>query len=140
MSNDKTDYLEAQVLDRVFQNSAPDGANDGVYVALWGTTPTNAPNEANEITGGSYSPVQVTAANWSVDNTAAPRRFKNDNEVDFKVLDAGSQITVEGLVLYDGADTANDNALWFDDNFGSETVNAGNEFKLNAGDLTVEED
>lgn len=140
MSNDKTDYLESQVLDRVFANQAPDGAVDGVYVALWATTPANAPNEANELTGDSYSPVQVTASGWSVGSAGAPREYTNDSVIDFGVLDSASQKTVAGVVLYDGPDTAADNALYIDDEFSSATVDAGNKFELEAGGVTVSED
>jgi len=140
MSNDKTDYLEAQTLDRIFANQAPDAAVDGVYVALWASTPTNAPDETNEITGGSYSPVQVTASGWSVNSTAGPREYVNDSVIDFGVLDSGSDITIEGVVLYDGADTSTANALYFDDDFSSTTVSAGNKFELGAGNVTISED
>jgi hypothetical protein len=141
MTTDKTDYHETQVADRIFANSAPDGSVDGCYVALWGTSPSNAPNEANEITGGSYSPVQVTASGWTQVSASAPRKYENASEVGFGVLDSGSDVTVAGVVLYDGSDTANDNALYYDDlSGGSTTVSAGDEFKFNAGELTVEED
>lgn len=141
MTTDKTDYLEAQTLDRIFANSAPDGAQDGVYVALWASSPANAPNNTNEITGGSYAPVQVTASGWSVDSSAAPRRYINDNAIDFGTLDASTDVTVAGVVLYDGADTSTANALYADDlTGGTVTVSAGDKFEVSAGDLTVEED
>jgi len=140
MTNAKTDYHEAQVMDRIFANAAPDGANDGVYVALWGTNPANSPDNTNEISGDSYSVVQLTASNWSVSSASAPREYQNDVDIDFGVLDTSTSTTVEGVVLYDGADTGTSNALYFDDNFGSETVSAGDEFKLGAGNVTVSED
>jgi len=139
MTNDKTDYHESQILDRLFANSAPDGAKDGVYVALWGSTPANAPNETNEISGDGYSPKQVTASEWSVSSAADPRKYENDNIVDFGVLDSSNSTTVAGVVLYDGPDTANDNALYFDDEFSSVTVDAGNKFELSANDVTISE-
>lgn len=141
MTTDKTDYLEGQTLDRIFANQAPDGATDGCYVALWASSPANAPDNTNEITGGSYSPVQVTASGWSVTNTAAPRRYANDSVIDFGTLDSASDITVAGVVLYDGADTSTANALYADDlTGGTVTVSAGDKFEISSGDLTVEED
>lgn len=141
MTTEKTAYHENQVADRIFANTAPDGAVDGCYVALWGTSPSNAPSDANEITGGSYSPVQVTASGWSTSNANGPRTYDNDAEIDFGVLDSGSDVTVAGVVLYDGADTSTDNALYYDDlSGGNVTVSAGDEFKFNAGDLSVSED
>jgi len=140
MSNDKTDYHEQQVLDRIFANTAPDGTVDGVYIALWGTTPSNNPDSTNEISGNQYSPVQVTASGWSVSQASGPRKYENDNDITFGQLDDSAQVTVEGVVLYDGADTSTANALYIDDEFGTETIDAGNEFKIAAGNITVSED
>lgn len=141
MSTDKTQYLESQVLDRIFDNVAPDGALDGVYIALWSSSPANAPSDSNEVSGDQYSPVQVTASDWSVDNSGGPKRYTNDNIIDFGKIDTASSKTVAGVVLYDGADTTNDNALYADDLVdGTVTVEAGNKFEIEAGNLPVEED
>lgn len=141
MSTDKTDYLEAQTLDRIFANTAPDGAIDGVYVALWASSPANSPNPTNEVSGNEYAVVQVPASGWSVDNTGGPRRYVNDNIIDFGKLDTGSSKTVAGVVLYDGVDTSTANALYADDlKGGSTTVEAGNKFEIEAGNFPVEED
>ena len=140
MSQDKTDYHEQQVMDRVFDNAAPDGAVDGCHVALWATSPANNPDTANEIDGNQYSPVQVPAAEWSLATAANPRQYENDNEIDFGALDDSSQITIEGVVLYDGADTSTANALYADALTETKTVDAGDEFKFNPGDLDVSED
>lgn len=140
MTTDKTDYHETQVMDRIFANTAPDGAVDGCYVALWSPAPANAPDNANEITGDGYSPVQVTASGWTNTSASAPRTYENANVIDFGVLDSSVQTTVDGVVLYDGADTSTSNALYADALSTSKTVDAGDEFKFNAGDLTVSED
>jgi len=141
MTTDKTDYMEAQTLDRIFANSAPDGAVDGCYVALWTSSPANAPDETNEVAGGSYSPQQVTASGWTQVQASAPKRYENGSIIDFGVLDSGSSTTVAGVVLYDGSDTSTANALYYDDlSGGSTTVDAGDKFELGAGNVTVEED
>lgn len=141
MSVNKTDYHEQQVADRIFANSAPDGAVDGCYVALWASSPANAPDEANEVTGDGYSVQQVIASGWSLTtNTANPREYDNDADIDYGVLDSSTQKTVAGVVLYDGADTSLANALYYGDLAGgSVTVDAGDEFKINAGELVVSE-
>lgn len=141
MTTEKTTYLEGQTLDRIFANTAPDGAVDGCYVALWASSPTNTPDETNEITGDSYSPVQVTASGWSVATASGPRSYDNDSVIDFGVLDTSTTKTVAGVVLYDGADTSIANALYYDDlQGGSETVDAGNTFEFPASNLVIEED
>lgn len=138
---DKTQYHETQVLDRIFANVAPDGAQDGCYVALWTTDPANQPDEVNHLSGDSYSgPQQVTASGWTQVQAGGPRRYENANAIDFGVLDTSTQKTVAGVVLYDGADPATANALYADALSSSKTVDAGDEFKFNAGDITVEED
>ncbi len=138
---DKTAYHEAQVLDRIFANEAPDGALDGVYIALWSSSPAQSPDPANEVSGDSYSVVNVTASGWSVTSASAPREYSNDNIIDFGKLDTGSSKTVAGVVLYDGADTSTANALYADDlTDGSTTVEAGNKFEIEAGQITVSED
>lgn len=141
MSTDKTQYLEGQVLDRIFANAAPDGAVDGVYVALWASSPANAPNNTNEVSGDSYAVVNVTASGWSVASTGGPKKYTNDNIIDFGKLDTVNSKTVAGVVLYDGADTSTANALYADDLVnGTTTVEAGNKFEIEAGNLPVEED
>lgn len=140
MSDDKTDYHEAQVMNRIFENSAPDGAQDGCYVALWTTSPANAPSNVNEVSGDGYSPQQVTASGWTQVSASNPRQYENASEINFGVLDSSTQKTVAGAVLYDGADTGTANALWIGDLNTTQTVDAGNEFKINAGDLDVSED
>lgn len=140
MTDAKTDYHESQVMDRIFENTAPDGANDGCYVALWSSSPANAPDNTNEISGDGYSPQQVTASDWTQVSASAPRQYENASEIDFGVLDSSSEVTVAGVVLYDGSDTGADNALWRADLDSSKTVSSGDEFKFNAGDLDVSED
>jgi hypothetical protein len=141
MTTDKTDYLEAETLDRIFANESPDGAVNGVYVALWSVVPANAPVASNEINGGSYSSEQVVASGFSVDNQAAPRRYSNDSVIDFGVLDSSNSTTIEGVVLVDGPDASVDNSLYADAlTGGTTTVAAGDKFEISAGDLQIEED
>ena len=140
MATAKTDYHEAQVTDRIFDNSAPDGAVDGVHVALWTSSPANDPDESNEVSGDGYSAQKVPASGWSLtNNNQNPREYENDSDVDFGVLDSGSQTTVAGVVLFDGPDTAADNALYRGDLEESRTVDADDEFRINAGDITISE-
>lgn len=128
-------------MDRIFGNQSPDAALNGCYVALWASSPTNSPSNANEISGGSYSPQQVTASGWSVSQSFGPREYTNDNAISFGQLDSSSNITVAGVVLYDGPDTTNDNALYYEDlSGGSTTVAAGDQFEINAGGITIQED
>ena len=141
MADDNTRYLEAQTLDRVFNNEAPDGARDGVYIALWTVDPSNAPDGSNEVSGDQYSPVHVTASEWTRINDGGPRQYENSNLIDFGKLDTSSDKTIAGFVMYDGPDTATDNALFANGLAGgAKSVAAGNKFEFEAGNLTVSED
>jgi len=137
--SEKSDYHEAQVIDRIFANSAPDGAVDGCYVMLWASTPTNNPDSNNELSGDSYSAVQVTASGWSVSQANDDRTYTNDSDINFGQLDTSTDKTIEGVVLYDGPDASTDNALYVDKDFGSTSVLAGDKFEIVAGDQTVKE-
>ncbi|TKX52328.1 hypothetical protein EXE44_04960 [Halorubrum sp. SS7] len=141
MADDKTRYLEAQTLDRVFNNDPPDGARDGVYVALWTVEPSNTPDAANEVSGDQYSPVNVTASEWTLTNAGSPRQYENDVLIDFGKLDSTVDKTVAGFVLYDGPDPSTDNPLFASGLAGgAKTVAAGNKFEFEAGNLTISED
>jgi len=141
MADDKTQYLEAQTLDRVFANESPDGARDGVYVALWAVNPSNNPNQSNEVTGDQYSPIAVPASDWKRTSAGSPRQYENDVLIDFGKLDTSTDTTVAGFVLYDGPDPSVDNPLFASGLVGgAKTVAAGNKFEFEAGNLTVSED
>ena len=140
MSGNKTKYHEAQTLDRIFDNQEPDGALDGVYVALWETAPDNQPDPSNEVTGGEYESVAVPAEEWELENSNDPRRYINKEIVDFGKLDLDDSTTVAGAVLMDGDDASVANLLYHDTlEDGEVTIEAGNKFEIEDGKLTVEE-
>jgi hypothetical protein len=126
------EYLEAEVLAQYFENQS-------VYVALWASNPANAPDETNEVSGDGYSPVQLASGEIVRDVTGGPTRDKTSVDIAFGVLDSSTDKQVEGVVLYDGADTSTANALAYDDDI-SESVGAGNNFQIPSGNLTIELD
>lgn len=131
---DATQYAENQFADMWFNNTAPDGAVDGPSVALWTTTPANAPDAANEVAGDSYSRIATVSADWNETSAGGPTTYENGVELDFGVLDTGTSTTVEGVVLV-REDLTDDQFIYANGDV-SETVDAGNEFKINAGDAT----
>lgn len=132
---DATTYAEKQFADMWFANSEPDGAIDGPAVALWTTAPANDPDFANEVDDANeYARVSTTAADWTETSTGGPVTYENDVELDFGVLNSGGSVTVEGVALV-REDLASDEAIYVNDDV-SVTVDAGNEFKINAGDAT----
>lgn len=138
----KTHYYENQTIDRVFANSAPTGAVDGVTVALWSSSPANKPDQTNEVSGDSYTTVNVTASGWSLTaNVNNPREYDNDAVIDFGTLDTSTSKWVNGTVLFEPTgDTSTGNAVYYGDLSTNKNVAAGDEFRFNAGDLTINED
>ena len=137
----KTAYHENNTADRVFANSAPTGAQDGVTVALWSTEPNNAPSQANEVSGDSYTTQNVTASGWSLTaSTNDPRTYDNDAAIDFGTLDTSASKWVNGTVLFEPTnDTSTGNAVYYGALTTHRNVSSGDEFKFNAGDLDVSE-
>lgn len=137
--SDFTTYTEEQIIGRTFEGVDADVAPGTQYVALWGSAPANSPDPANEISGGSYSPVGVAAADWSRVQTGGPTEVSNGVAISFGELDAASDVIIEGAVVYDGSDTSTANALMKTDGV-SRTVVAGDEFKFQVGDLAFSSD
>lgn len=128
-----SNYLENELLDHVLRGATTGTAYAqpaAVYVALFTSTATAAELEAgtitNEVTGGSYARQAVTfdaPAGGATANSAAVS-FTSMPAVTVAfaaVMDA----TTAGNVLFYGALTAN------------KTLNAGDTFTINAGDLDI---
>lgn len=132
---DATDYAEGQFADMWFAatNADPAPANADVAVALWSVNPADDPDITNnELSGDSYS--RVSGVTW---NQVVIGEYENGGEINFGVLDTSTQKSVEGVVLI-RTDTANtssgtEEAIYANGDV-SVTVDAGNEFKINAGD------
>lgn len=136
---DATDYSENQFADMFFNNTAPDGALDGPSVALWTTAPANAPTFSNEVDNANeYARVTTSASDWTEAQAGGPVEYQNANDIDFGVLNSGSSTTVEGVVLV-REDLGSDQAIYANDDV-SVTVEAGNEFKINANDASFKID
>lgn len=119
-----TDYLETALLDHVLR-ATPMTAPAGVYLALY----TAAPGETGggtEVTGGSYARQAVTF-------TAPVGGITyNSGSVTFTSMPAA---TVVAVGLTDAATAGN---LLYYKAITSVAVNAGDNFTLNDGDMSVE--
>lgn len=131
---DATQYAENQFADMWFNNTAPDGALDGPAVALWTVAPANAPDPTNEVAGDSYARIVTASADWTETSAGGPTTYENAVDLDFGVLDSAGSTSVEGVVLV-REDLTSDEFLYANADV-SESVAAGNEFKINAGDAT----
>lgn len=135
--SDATTYSEEQFIGRSFEGTDTDSAPSTVYVALWEQAPANSPDNSFEVGGDSYTVQGVGNADWSRAQTGDPTEVENAVEIDFGVLDSSTTTPIEGLVLFDGSDTSTANALYATGDI-SESVAAGNEFKINANDASFQ--
>ena len=74
---DLGNYLENEVMEHVFKNTAIFASPAGVYISLWTAATGEANDSGTEATGGSYARESVVAAGWAAvadgltDNVAA---------------------------------------------------------------------
>ena len=138
MAGNKSDYLEAQILNLIFRTQVA-WKPAAIYIGLWTATLTDASTgaTAGEVSGGSYARVQVTQldANWNapgvgglIDNVAA---------ITFPTATAGWG-TVTDVAIVDSASGAG-NILYYGALTASKIVNSGDTFRFSAGDLDITE-
>jgi hypothetical protein len=121
-----TDYLENKIIDHMLRNQAYTPPST-VYVALF-TTATGDDGSGTEVSGGSYARQAVTlgAASGGASSNTADITFPQ------ATADWG---TITHVALMD-AETGG-NMLMHSPLDESKTVNNGDTFKINAGDLDV---
>lgn len=124
------DYLETEIIDHVFRNTAIFSAPANVYVALY-TSATSDAGGGTEVSGGSYARVAVsTSSGWTGTGGAT------DNAAD---VDFGTATANWGTVTHVGVRDASSggNLLFHGALTASKTVNSGDSFKFVAGDLDI---
>lgn len=134
--SDATVYAEDQFQGMWFANQIPDGAIDGPDVALWTTAPTDAPDTTKELAAPEYSRISTTSADWTVTNAGSPTVYANTVEFDFALLNPDLQVQIEGVVL---VRPDNGECIYANDDV-SKTIDAGDEFKIRAGDASFQID
>ena len=126
-------WQESELMDAIFANTAPSSSIDGPTLALWGVSPANDPNFANELDSTQeYSRLTTASGDWTVSSTNGPRSYQNSVLLDFGVLNSGAQVTVEGLVAIRPDNTE---AVFYDGDF-TEVVDAGQKFEVEANNAT----
>lgn len=117
-----SNYLENKILDKVYRNV--DFTVSAVYVSLH----TSDPGEtgANEVSGGGYARQSATFT------TASNGATENSSTIEFTNMPA---TTVTHVGIWDAASAGN--FLWGGALTSSKNVNAGDTFRIPAGDLDV---
>jgi hypothetical protein len=121
-----TDYLEDKIIDHMLRNQAYTPPST-VYVALF-TSATNDAGGGTEVSGGAYVRQAVTLA------AASGGASSNSAAVTFPQATADWG-TITHLALMDAL--TGGNMLMHTALDASKTVNNGDTFKINAGDLDV---
>lgn len=121
-----SDFLENELLDHVFRNSAYTQPTT-VYAAAYTAAPTDA-GGGTEVTGGSYARTAITfgtaASGGTISNTAA---------VTFPQATA-SWGTIVAIGIFD-ASTAGNLLAW--DDFTGVAIGTGDTLQINTGDLDI---
>lgn len=120
-----SDFLENELLDHVFRNSAYTQPTT-VYAAAYTVAPTDA-GGGTEVTGGSYAREAVTFS------AASGGAITNSSAVTFTTATANWGDVV-AIGIFD-ASTAGNLLAW--DGVTSTTINSGDTLQINAGDLDI---
>lgn len=130
MADAKSDYLEKKILDHAL-GTATFTRPSAVYVALFTSDPTDAGSGA-EVAGGSYARQAVTFG--AATTVGGVSSASSTTDASFTNLPSA---TITHAAVYD-ASTAG-NLLYYGPLVNSKTVTAGDNFTINAGQLTVTE-
>lgn len=127
-----SDYLENHIIDSLFRNTTfTRPAN--IYVALF----TAAPNDAGggtEVSGGSYARQAIATGASSGWDAASGGATANTAVLTFPTATANWG-TITHVGLFDASTSGN--LLFHGALAASQTINSGNIFRFNAGDLDV---
>lgn len=132
----KSNYLEDSIINHVLRNTAYTSPGTAVWVALYTNTQGDS-DSGTEASGGSYARVQVQGTGqWDAPTNGATA---NTAEIAFPQASA-SWGTINSIGIKDSStSTGNDNLLYHGVLTSPRTVNNGDTFKFNAGDLDVSE-
>jgi hypothetical protein len=129
-----SDYLENELLDHILR-AATYTAPSSVWIALHtADNGLEAGTLTGEVSGGAYARVEVGGASGRTFSAAASGTTDNDQDITFTTATADWG-TVTHMSIMD-ASTAG-NVLFHGSLTVSKTVNNGDTFKFNAGDLDV---
>ena len=121
-----SNFLELEVLDHVFRNSAYT-APSTIHVALF----TSAPNDAGggtEVSGNGYARQSMAFS------AASSGSISNSGSVEFPTA-TGSQGTITHVGLFDASSSGN--LLAYGALSASKTVDSGDVFRFNASSVTI---
>lgn len=136
MAGSFADFLENKVLDHVF-GATSYSAPATLYIGLWTTvgslTDASTGSAANEVTGGGYARAALTNNGTNFPGASGGTKA-NGVAVDFGTASANLG-TINQVGICDAS--SGGNLLAWADLVAAKTVNNGDTYKFNIGDLTL---
>lgn len=137
-SNAATTYLENKLLAYIFKNDSGSFSSpgDSIYVGLATAVSDAEAGTLTEANFGAYARQQVTAANWTLAASATDAQtITNANNIEYSAS-TGTNNTVTHAFIADAASSGN--ILFVGALDASKTIETGDIFRINAGNLTIE--
>jgi len=137
-SNAATTYLENKLLAYIFKNDSGSFSSpgDSIYVGLATAVSDAEAGTLTEANFGAYARQQVTAANWTLAASATDTQtVTNANNIEYSAS-TGTNNTVTHAFIADAASSGN--VLFVGALDASKTIETGDIFRINAGNLTIE--
>lgn len=126
------DYLEQEVMEHVFKNTAIFSTPASIDVHLHTSATSDANSTGTDVSGGSYAAENVAAAGWDAPGSTGGATA-NSGDVDFGTATANwGTVSHTSLTLPSASSRLFHGALT-----SSKTVNNGDSFKFPTGDLDV---
>ena len=134
-ATDMTDYLETEVLEHIFKNTAIFASPTAVFIALYTADPgeTGAGTEVANANGYARESVGTTGTEWTLTANAVT----NLSDIDFGAASGGNWGTITHTAITDSATWGGGNHLLNGALTASKVVNDGDSFKFAAGDIDV---
>lgn len=137
-TNAATTYLENKLLSFLFKNNAGSltTLGDGIYVGLATAVSDAEAGSLTEATFGAYSRQQVTAANWTLASSATDAQtVTNAANIEWSAS-TGTDNTITHAFIADASSSGN--ILFVGALDANKTIQTGDIFRINAGNLTIE--
>jgi hypothetical protein len=137
-TNAATTYLENKLLSFLFKNNAGSltTLGDSIYVGLATAVSDAEAGSLTEANFGAYSRQQVTAANWTLASSATDAQtVTNAANIEWSAS-TGTDNTITHAFIADASSSGN--ILFVGGLDTDKTIQTGDIFRINAGNLTIE--
>ena len=139
-SNAGTNYTEHAILQFLFKNNAESFASPGnsIYVGLATAVSSIETGSVTEADFTNYARVQVTASNWTTigSDSTDTQTATNAANIDFPAAGTTTADTITHVFIADASSSGN--ILFVGALDASRTIDDGDIFRINAGNLTIE--